>query len=71
MRHRVESPSGNKDGWGLLYLPNVGESGDKTGIAVGFLYKERRVQVFDSDSNIFRALEDTKLRRVVKLLLEF
>ena len=34
---------------------------DKTGTAIGLLYKENRVQVFDSDTNIFRVLEDTKV----------
>ena len=50
MRRNMESTSGSKDGWG-----------DQMGTAVGLLYKERRIQVFDSDTNIFRALKDTKM----------
>ena len=71
MRRKVESTSGSKDGWGLLHLPTSAKAVTRRGTAVGLLYKERRIQVLDSDTNIFRALEDTKLLKVVKLLLEF
>ena len=39
--------------------------------AVGLLYKEKRIQVLNSDAKFFRALEDPKLLWDVKLLLEF
>ena len=71
MRRRVESMSDSKDGWGLLYLPTSTKAVTRQGPLLGFFYKERRVQVFYSDNNIFRVLEDTKLLQVVKLLLEF
>ena len=51
-----------QQGWLGFTLPAyVSEGSDKTRTNVRLLYKERRVQVFYSDINIFRALEDTKL----------
>ena len=71
MRCKVESTSASKDGWGLLYLPTSAKAVTRRGTVVGLLYKERQIQVLDSDTNVFRALEDTKVLLVVKLLLEF
>ena len=49
-------------GWlGSTIPAYVSEGSDKTKTAIRLLYKERRVQVFYSDTNIFRALEDNKL----------
>ena len=61
MRRRVESMSGSKDGWGSLNLPTSAKAVNRREPPLGLLYKERRVQVLDSDTNIFRALEDTNL----------
>ena len=49
-------------GWlGFTVPAYVSEGSDKTRTAVRLFYKERRVQVFYSDTNIFRALEEAKL----------
>ena len=61
MRRRVESTSGSKDGLGFTVPAYVSEGSDKTRTNVRLLYKGRRVQVFYSDTNIFRALEEAKL----------
>ena len=51
-----------QQGWlGFTVPAYVSEGSDKTRTAVRLFYKERRIQVFYSDTNIFRALEDTKL----------
>ena len=51
-----------QQGWlGLTVPAYVSEGSDKTRTSVRRFYKERRVQLFFSDTNVFRALEDTKL----------
>ena len=38
----------------------VSESRNKTGAAIRLLYKERRIQIFNSDINIFRVSKDSE-----------
>ena len=45
----------------LTVPAHISESSDKTGAAIRLLYKERRIQILNSDTNIFGAAEDSEL----------